>query len=99
MMFMEIIAAQILQPDAEPLLTERIDFRHVDAECRQAASAGDKLGVVSPCHRVNHQHHGWMNFTGPGEAIEVTVGATFDDGLNLTGDSLQFRELLACENE
>lgn len=94
----EVVPAKVLEPDAEAAFVVVEDGGDVDAEGGEAAGGGGELGVVAAGVGVDHEDHGLLAGSGPGEAIVVAIGAAFEDGLELTGEAGQFGELLAGEN-
>ena len=95
----QVHTTEIIQPHAKSLLIKGQNARHMRAHRRQTTRRGHKLRIVPPCHRVNHQDHRPAALLRPDQAVEVTVGAAFDDGLHRAGKIAQFRKLFARENE
>lgn len=94
----EVVPAEVLEPDAEAAFVVMEDGGDMDAEGGEALGGGGEFGVVAAGVGVNHEDHGLLAGGGPGEAVVVSVGAAFEDGLELTGEAGQLGELLAGED-
>jgi hypothetical protein len=94
----EVVPTEVLEPDAEAAFVVVEDGGDMDAEGGEALGGGGELGVVAAGVGVDHEDHGLLAGSGPGEAIVVAIGAAFEDGLELTGEAGQFGELLAGED-
>ena len=94
----EVVAAEVLEPDAEAAFVVVEDGGDMDAEGGEAAGGGSEFGVVAAGVGVDHEDHGLLAGGGPREAVVVSVGAAFEDGLELTGEAGQFGKFLAGED-
>ena len=94
----EVVPAEVLEPDAEAAFVVMEDGGDMDAEGGEALGGGGEFGVVAAGVGVDHEDHGLLAGGGPREAVVVAIGAAFEDGLELTGEAGQFGELLAGED-
>lgn len=95
----EVVRAEVLEPDAEAAFVVMEDGGDVDAEGGEAAGGGGEFRVVAAGVGVDHEDHGLLVGVGPREAVVVAIGAAFDDGLELAGEAGQVGEFLTGENE
>lgn len=94
----EVIAAEVLEPDAEPAFVVMKDGGDMDAEGGESAGSRGELGVVAACVGIDHEDHGLLAGPWPGETVIVSIRAAFEDGLELTREAGQFWKLLAGED-